>query len=82
MGGSCRCGGGGGSDEMSCDPAAITRHLEEKVGVDTPLTLLWNGGVRLTPFEKSKKSAGALELGGLKRAELRFGGAKLPRRSG
>lgn len=47
--------GGGGSDEMSCDPAAITRHLEEKVGVDTPLMLLWNGGVRLIPFEKSKK---------------------------
>lgn len=48
-------GGEGGSDEMSCDPAAITRHPEEKVGVDPPLTLLWNGGVRLIPFEKSKK---------------------------
>lgn len=54
VGGSCRWGEGGGSDEMSCDPAAITRHPEEKVEVDTPLMLLWNGGVRLIPFEKSK----------------------------
>lgn len=67
---------GEGSDEMSCDPAAITCHLEEKVGVDTPLMLLWNGGVRLMPFEKSKKSAVTLELRGLKRAELRFDGAE------